>query len=408
MEQDEALLADGLAKLDAGDLAGAEEALRQVGVASYLCRDALVGLSRVMVAANQLAEAQRCAEEADNLDRDERSLFQLGAVQLAKGDAAAARAFFDQALDRKPDYVDAHVMVGHAHKALGAAGLAQRAYEEALRHDDAHAAARYFLAELLLELGEINRAHTQLHYLLQLQPEYGPAIVLMGDIAFHHQDYRQAVVEYVRGAERGAADADVLHRLGQAFLHLDDAYQAMKAFDRALREDRKKWEVYVEAATVCEGKLWFNRATRYHEALSFVQPYRNDAYKGLARCEANLEASGLAGIDPAGAPEDTYEYLEGPFEVPEVMAPEQAEAAVPQAAATQAAPKLFGRAGRVGGDAFGVGEEAAGYMAAFVNEPKAPPAKPLPPASPPTRPGSGMLESLQQRLRDKLKDGDPK
>jgi tetratricopeptide (TPR) repeat protein len=406
MEQDEALLADGLARLEAGDLAGAEVALRQVGVASYLCRDALVALSKVMVAGGQLAEAQRCAEEADNLERDERSLFQLGAVQMAKGDFTRARAFFDQALDRKPDFVDAHIMVGHALKAAGAPGPAVNAFEEALRHDDAHAGARYYLAELLLELGDIPRAHTQLHYLLKLQPEYGPAIVLLGDIAFHHKDYRQAVVEYVRGAERGAADADVMQRLAHAFLALGDHYQAMKAFDRALREDRKKWDVYQEAATVCEGMLWFNRARRYHEALTFVQEHRNEAYKGLARVEAGINATGMVGIDPAGAPEDSYDYLEGPFAIPEVLTPEQAEAAVAQAGVMLAAPKLIGRAGRVGGDAFGVGAEAAGYLAAFVNEPPPPPAPP--PPQPARKPGSGMLESLQQRLRDKLKDGDPK
>ncbi|MDB5099054.1 MAG: sulfotransferase, partial [Cyanobacteria bacterium RYN_339] len=380
MEQDEALLADGVARLEAGDLAGAEAALRQVGVASYLCRDALVALSRVMVAGGQLAEAQRCAEEADNLERDARSLFQLGAVWMARGDATRARGFFDQALDRQPDFVDAHIMLGHAHKAVNATGPAMRAFEEALRHEDAHAGARYYLAELLLELGDIARAHTQLHYLLQLQPDYGPAIVLMGDIAFHHKDYRQAIVEYVRGAQRGAADADVLHRLGQAFQYLGDRFQALKAFDRAIKENRQSWPIYQEAALICEEMTWFNRGRRYHEALTFVQEFRIEAYKGLARVEAGIQATGMVGIDPAGAPEDNYDYLEGPFDVPDVLTAEQAEAAVAQATAVAVAPKLIGRAGRVGGDAFGVGAETAGYMADFVNAPVAPPPPPKPPA----------------------------
>ncbi len=62
-------------------------------------------------------------------------------------------------------------------------------------------------------------------------------VVLVGDIAFHHRDFRQAVVEYVRGYELGAADADVLDRLGRAYEAIDDPYQALKAYDRVLARD---------------------------------------------------------------------------------------------------------------------------------------------------------------------------
>jgi tetratricopeptide (TPR) repeat protein len=399
MERDEELLEEGNACLAAGDLAGAEAALRQVGVASPLCREALLALSRVMVAARQLAEAQRCAEEADNLDRDAHSCYQLGAVQLAANKPARAQVHFEDALDRAPDLVDAHVMLGHVHKELGRVPAAIRSYEEALRHDDANAGARYYLAETLLETGDVMRARTQLHYLLQLRPDYGPAVVLVGDIAFHHRDFRQAVVEYVRGYELGAADADVLERLGRAYEAIADPYQALKAYDRVLAAEKTRWDTYVAAATLCERQAWFNRARRYHEALSFVPTHRNEAYKGLARVEAGIEQSGLEGIDPAGSPEDDYDYTHGPFRVPEVLG-EDAEPGKGHGAPLPG--PLIGRAGHVGGDAFGVGAEAAGYLADFVNTPK-PAARPKPPPSP-KRPPGGMLENLQEKLRNKLRD----
>lgn len=394
MDQDESWLQEGLARFEQGDLAGAEALLRRIGVSSYLCRDALLALSRVLSAAGQHAEALRCAEEADNLDRDAGSCYQLGACKLALNDLAGAKAAFEQALARDPSFVDAFLMLGHVLRGLGQPAAAITAYEEALRLDDAHAAARYYLAEVLLETRDLMRASTQLHYLLKLQPGYAPAIALVGDISYFNQDYRQAVVEYVRAHALGEGGAPMLHRLGQAFLAIQDPFQACKAFDRAIKADRAHWDSHLAAAQLCETQGWFNRATRYFQALSYVPAHRTEAYKGLARAEAGVARSGLQGIDPQGAPEDTYDYLEGPFTVPEVLA---AAPDAPAAPRPGTAP-IDTRAGRGGSDAYGVGAQAASYLADFVEQPAA--QRPAP--RPAQKVNTGMLESLQQKLRDKL------
>jgi tetratricopeptide (TPR) repeat protein len=405
VEQDEAWLAEGKERFNAGDLAGAEVALRRVGVSSPLCRDALLQLSRVLSGAGQTDEALRCAEEADNLERDAHSCLQWGTC-LFGNDNERAKQLFEQALDLAPAWVDAHIMLGHALRALGQPQAAVRSYEEALRLEDGHAAARFYMAEVLLEIRDVARASTQLHYLLKLQPAYGPAIVLVGDIAFYNQDFRQAIVEYVRAYGLGESSAAMLHRLGQAYEAIRDPMQACKAYDRGIGVDRTHWDTHLAAGRLCEGQNWFNRAHRYYEALAFVQSHRAEAYKGLARVEAGVQASGLEGIDPAGAPDDQFDYLEGPFVVPAVLEATQAIEARAIAQVRATGP-LSPTAGREGADAYGVGKEAAGYLADFV----APPAAAVPPAQLPKPPiarakGSGMLEALQQKLRDKISGGD--
>lgn len=403
MDQDEAWLAEGIQRYEEGDLVTAEEVLSRIGVTSPLCRDALLARSAVMAALGRGSEALRCAQEADNLDRDARSLYQLGVCHMTGQRYTVARELFQDAIERHPGYVDAHVMLGHVVRELGEPDNAIRCYEEALRTDDAHAGARFYLAEVLIDRRELNRASTQLHYLLKANPSYGPAMVLLGDIAFFREDFRQAAAEYVRAHHQGESDSALLYRLGRAFATVGDAYQACKAFDRALKTAPSLWDAHLAAAALCEKQGWYNRARRYLEALAFVQAHRTEAYKGLARLEAAILRTGLAGIDPAGAPEDTFDYLEGPFVPPAELRPEDVSRGVEASAAVVLAPQQVVRG--PDGDAYGVGARAAAYLADFVApppRPASPPPPPPPPPAPRKETAADVLQAWQQRLREKL------
>lgn len=193
MEQDEAWLAEGVARFEAGDLPGAEELLRRIGVSSYLCRDALLALSRVLEAAKQPAEAMRCAEEADNLESDARSCCQLARLLLARRDVAGAQAMIERALRLDARHADAHVLLGQLERSRGRGDDALRAFEAAVRLDDGHLEARYQLAKLLFDRQDLGRAGAQVETLLQRKADHAGAIALASALARLEQQAREAL-----------------------------------------------------------------------------------------------------------------------------------------------------------------------------------------------------------------------
>jgi chemotaxis protein methyltransferase CheR len=131
---------------------------RPLGRKAQLSRDERLGAALTAANAHLRDEAVGHAEAllaADPLDAD--AYFLRGMVELEAGDAARAAASLRRALYVDPSFALASFTLGRAHDALGDAGGARRAYEQALRtldpEDDRH--------ELLLQqvdLGDIAAA----------------------------------------------------------------------------------------------------------------------------------------------------------------------------------------------------------------------------------------------------------
>lgn len=274
----------------------------------------LVQQALALLDQGRAADAEPLLREATAFEPDAPSWAVLGQCLMALGRPdEAEKAYLDAAV-YDPGASDVFVLAGHAARAAGKARRALRHYEEAIRLDDSSVTARYYLAEALIGEQDVVRASTHLRLVQQLQPDYGPAVALLGDIAFFHKDYRQAVVEYARAHSLDALDAAALKRLGDAFVALGDDRQALKSYDLALRTDAKLAEAALAAGELCERVRWVHRAARYYSALLYVGPHRAAAHQGLTRLEASLAE---AGLDAQGNMDDPYPP--GPFRTPATL-----------------------------------------------------------------------------------------
>ncbi|HEY9724126.1 MAG TPA: tetratricopeptide repeat protein [Oscillatoriaceae cyanobacterium] len=230
---------------------------------------------------------------------------------LGLGQPEAAEKALQPALRARPEWAEPHLVLGHLRGGAARWPEAIRCYEEAIRRDSQHVAARYYLAEALIRTGDILRATSQLHYLQRLVPRYVPAILLRGDIALHQGDHRQAIVEYCRAIAIESVDAEIYGRLGKAYLAVADTAQALKAYERAIQADAAYAEGYFEAARLCELLKDWPKARRYYAALAAHAPYRAEAEAGLRRIEAYFEQFDLSRPSPvAETPEP--EHFEAP------------------------------------------------------------------------------------------------
>jgi|GEM_PF-2662055 len=111
-------------KLGHGDEALDE--LREV-LSSYRTIISYGCLGFVLLKMGQLDEALRLSLEGLDFAHDEAILDNLGQISLAMGDVEAARKYFEEALDRKENMVDAHYL-------LGTIAMGEGALDEAERH----------------------------------------------------------------------------------------------------------------------------------------------------------------------------------------------------------------------------------------------------------------------------------
>lgn len=317
-------LTRGLRLLEARDLKGAEACLVLVEGEPGRRGQALAALGGIYLKTDRLAKAESSLLQALAIRRAPETYLLLGECYLHLGKHAQAENAFQEAMRRAPNAPEPCVMLGHALAAQDRLGEAIRAYEQALLRDGSSVSARYYLAEVMVRQGELPRAATQLHYLLQREPTYAPAILLMGDMAFHQKDYRQAIVEYCRAREIEPLEGPVYERLGQAFMAIEDAAQALKAFEASIKDHPSYWPCYLEAARICQDQRQLRKARRYYHAIAYVAEYRTEAAAAIARIDAHFAQFDLANPEAEGAIPENAD-----FRPPETLSASQAQGTTP-------------------------------------------------------------------------------
>lgn len=322
--RDDESLARGIQLFEQGEYGPALARLQEIPDESPRRPEALLYIGRIYLAADQASLAEECFRAVVLHMPEAFAFYLLGEALLAQDMCVPAEAAFREALRREAGSSSALVMLGRAVMNQGPARLGEaiRCFERAILHDGRMAAARYYLTEALVQKGEVLRAVGQLHYLLQLEPGYVPAIVLKGDIAFKMKDYRQAAFEYSRAAEASGVDASVLERLGHAFMALDDEVRALHAYDAATQADPEYWEAFLWAGRIAEDRRLHRRALKYFRTIARHPDYGEEASEAVFRLEAYFAQFDLSGH---GA---NSESEEEPLEVPAAPAP-VGKAAIP-------------------------------------------------------------------------------
>jgi Flp pilus assembly protein TadD len=262
-------------------------------------------LGRRYVAARRFSEATEAYEAATRLDPGSArahlglglSLFELGKLQQAHDELAVAVHLDDRQAPAEYTLGKIAWMQGNltqavphlqratqldSHSAPAWYGLAVCFVQQErrdlaldpLKHaiacDETNAQYHTTLGELLVFLGRTDEGRQQYERALQLAPDYGPAVALMGDLCLHHQTGTAALMRARDLLQRAThlktlRPQDVYLDLGETYFRTGDYSRAVPALREAIRLAPHDRQPYYQLAQV-ERKLGDRQATADAEA----------------------------------------------------------------------------------------------------------------------------------------------
>jgi superkiller protein 3 len=151
------------------------------------------------------------------IDQTIEPALQAGKDAVAGGRWEAAIPPLQAALVLDPDLVEAHFALGNAHFNLGNAAAA--------RSDDNSALQSYSLAQ------------TDYQAVLDIDPQYAPALTNLGVVAYQTGDLDQAISLFQQALAIEPEDTETIYLLGAAYLNQDRRDEARAQFERAIELD---------------------------------------------------------------------------------------------------------------------------------------------------------------------------
>jgi tetratricopeptide (TPR) repeat protein len=217
-----------------------------------------------------LTEARRLLRHAP--DEPEAALA-VAEVALASGRAPIALEALERALEARPEDAQVHHQLGRAHRLRGDGPAALQALERALELVPRHAAARRDMAQLLLELGQWERAAALFQEMMEgegdaaaiegrlgwaealaAQGKTDEASRLLAEVPEEHRDgsaYRLTAARIAIAERKGGegvkelaslaageeASAEIMVLFGDALYDVGDVNAAYKQYEKALTLD---------------------------------------------------------------------------------------------------------------------------------------------------------------------------
>ncbi len=241
------------------------------------------GLARLAVLKGDLAEAEARATEVLKIDAANND-----ALLIRSGLAADRGNFQDAIVDLRtilrsnPKSVPALTMLGKAYQGNGEPELATEALRNLVRANPTDSASRVALAEQLRHMGREQEALTEFERVLQLDPNYLPALkgkailmirqgnfaiaeaigkaigdaaqgtvdgkIIVGAAALGKQDYERAITEVSGAVEAAPTSAEALSLLVQAYNGAGRPEEALRHLDRVAKQDPKNANVRIALA----------------------------------------------------------------------------------------------------------------------------------------------------------------
>lgn len=198
-----------------------------------------------------------------------RILFDRGVRLAERGNFQRALTYFEEVMQRAPDYALVYANIGFCHYKLGATGDAQRAYEQAQELDPSDAETYYDLGCIHHGQGQRNAALECFRETLRLQPNHAEAYTAMEQVRI---ELGMPAIENVHTVEADAAQAKAkqtdnservvqLLRKGEASYEEGDMEGALEAWNQAAKLDSKNPQIHNNRAAA------FYELERYKEAI---------------------------------------------------------------------------------------------------------------------------------------------
>jgi tetratricopeptide (TPR) repeat protein len=226
----------GLAKVDEGDLAGAEGQFRAVLAEAPDFGSAYVNLGNVLAKRGALAEAVEDYRVALRfLPRDSDLHEALGDALLRREQIPGARAEFAEGLRLDPNSASGHFGLGCVLDREAQLPAAAAEYQEALRLDPEYADAWYNLANLFAHAGKFAEAADAYAAAVRLRPNLADAHVNYGNVLTQLNRTAEAIGEFQVALRLQPDAVDVHDALGDLLAATGRWDEAREQYEAALR-----------------------------------------------------------------------------------------------------------------------------------------------------------------------------
>lgn len=195
--------------------------------------------------------------------------YALGSSAQAQGDTQRARTFYQEALARRPDYVEVQNNLGLVLLELGETDKAEEILRKALGQQPNQARIQTNLAIALLRQNRLPEALLALDQALQRDPTEPRAHYYRGVLLEQRGNLEAAIGEYEIALSLAPGDPIVLNSLGGVWLKCGNTLQAIDAFRQALRYAPQRAELYANlGAALVQGRQFAAAARAYEQAVS--------------------------------------------------------------------------------------------------------------------------------------------
>lgn len=220
----------------AGNLPGATTQWVEVTRLMPYAPQGWANLGRLALDAGGVDHAQKYFEEALSRNRDSvEARTEYGRLLAMRGDTEAARQQYQQALRLQPGFTAARVNLGLLLASEGKLAAAAAEYHEALRRQTNNVEARINLANLLAEQGRTNEALKFYEQAMALHPGNPVVRYNLGRLLAANGDAWAAATNYQAALQARPDMGEIHFELGHALARLGRDAEALDAFAAAAR-----------------------------------------------------------------------------------------------------------------------------------------------------------------------------
>jgi protein O-GlcNAc transferase len=198
----------------------------------------LTDFGNVLQKQSKLEEAVQQYQQAVQLKPDfVQAQYNLANVLRLQGKSRAAIGAYQKTLKLKPDFAIAYFYLANLFKEAGKIPEAITAYQTGIKHNPNVAAAHNNLGNILKDLGKVDLALACYKYAIKLNPNYAETYNNIGNILKDQGQLEQGIEFYQKAIEIAPNLAQAYRNLGTAFRRQGQLEQAIEAYQQALKID---------------------------------------------------------------------------------------------------------------------------------------------------------------------------
>ena len=161
--------------------------------------------------------------------------FKLGRTLLSQGNQKAALSCLRQAIQIKPNYADAYVILGEIFHQQKRETEAQTCYSQAVKNKTTNALAYFRLGQIATKRQNWTQAFKLYRKTIELEPEHKEAYHYLGEILTQEERWSEAISVYRRAIKLNPDFSWSYNNLGYAYLKQKQYAEAVSTYRQAIK-----------------------------------------------------------------------------------------------------------------------------------------------------------------------------